>query len=133
MTKVGEPALKSIWDSGAVMYYLDPDDYGEPEVTEICIGTSWTYLGGLFRKSKVDEDVPPCVEINHAIEQIRGAGNLICTQAPPAADLSYPAGSSPACREVSLVLNLATNADGEEDPQPIFDYAATGACAAVDE
>ena len=34
---------------------------------------------------------------------------------------------------VSLVLNLATNADGEEDPQPIFDYAATGACAAVDE
>ena len=54
------------------------------------------------------------------------------TQAPPAADLSYPAGSAPACREVSLVLNLATNADGEEDPQPIFDYAATGACAAVD-
>ena len=40
------------------------EDYGEPEVTEICIGTSWTYLGGLFRKSKVDEDVPPCVEIN---------------------------------------------------------------------
>ena len=37
------------WDSGAVMYYLDPEDYGEPEVTEICIGTSWTYLGGLFR------------------------------------------------------------------------------------
>lgn len=37
------------------------------------------------------------------------------------------------CREVSLVLNLATNADGVEDPQPIFDYAATGACAAVDE
>ena len=35
--------------------------------------------------------------------------------------------------KVSLVLNLATNADGEEDPQPIFDYAATGACAAVDE
>ena len=34
---------------------------------------------------------------------------------------------------LSLVLNLATNADGEEDPQPIFDYAATGACAAVDE
>ena len=31
------------------MYYLDPDDYGEPEVTEICIGTSWNYLGGLFR------------------------------------------------------------------------------------
>ena len=91
------------------MYYLDPEDYGEPEVTEICIGTSWNYLGGLFRKSKVDED------------------------APPAADLSYPAGSVPACREVSLVLNLATNADGEEDPQPIFDYAATGACAAVDE
>ena len=30
-------------------------------------------------------------------------------------------------------LNLATNADGVEDPQPIFDYAATGACAAVDE
>ena len=59
--------------------------------------------------------------------------NLISTQAPPAADLSYPAGSAPACREVSLVLNLATNADGEEDPQPIFDYAATGACAAVDE
>ena len=57
----------------------------------------------------------------------------ISTQAPPAADLSYPAGSAPACREVSLVLNLATNADGEEDPQPIFDYAATGACAAVDE
>ena len=55
------------------------------------------------------------------------------TQAPPAADLSYPAGSAPACREVSLVLNLATNADGVEDPQPIFDYAATGACAAVDE
>ena len=46
------------------MYYLDPEDYGEPEVTEICIGTSWTYLGGLFRKTKVDEDVPPCVEIN---------------------------------------------------------------------
>ena len=90
-------------------YYLDPEDYGEPEVTEICIGTSWNYLGGLFRKSKVDED------------------------APPAADLSYPAGSAPACREVSLVLNLATNADGVEDPQPIFDYAATGACAAVDE
>ena len=44
--------------------YLDPEDYGEPEVTEICIGTSWTYLGGLFRKSKVDEDAPPCVEIN---------------------------------------------------------------------
>ena len=43
---------------------MDPEDYGEPEVTEICIGTSWTYLGGLFRKSKVDEDVPPCVEIN---------------------------------------------------------------------
>ena len=64
-------------------------------MTEICIGTSWNYLGGLFRKSKVDED------------------------APPAADLSYPAGSAPACREVSLVLNLATNADGEEDPQPI--------------
>ena len=85
------------------------------------------------RRPKVDEDVPPCVEINHAIEQIRGAGNLICTQAPPAADLSYPAGSSPACREVSLVLNLATNADGVEDPQPIFDYAATGACAAIDE
>ena len=59
--------------------------------------------------------------------------NLISTQAPPAADLSYPAGSAPACREVSLVLNLATNADGVEDPQPIFDYAATGACAAVDE
>ena len=38
-----------LWDSGAVMYYLDPEDYGEPEVTEICIGTSWTYLGGLFR------------------------------------------------------------------------------------
>ena len=73
------------------MYYLDPEDYGEPEVTEICIGTSWTYLGGLFRKSKVDED------------------------APPAADLSYPAGSAPACREVSLVLNLAANADGVED------------------
>ena len=53
--------------------------------------------------------------------------------APPAADLSSPAGSAPACREVSLVLNLATNADGVEDPQPIFDYAATGACAAVDE
>ena len=35
--------------------------------------------------------------------------------------------------KVSLVLNLATNADGVEDPQPIFDYAATGACAAVDE
>ena len=84
-------------------------DFGEPEVTEICIGTSWAYLGGLFRKSKVDED------------------------APPAADLSYPVGSAPACREVSLVLNLATNADGVEDPQPIFDYAATGACAAVDE
>ena len=104
-----EQPFYRLWDSGAVMYYLDPEDYGEPEVTEICIGTSWTYLGGLFRKSKVDED------------------------APPAADLSYPAGSAPACREVSLVLNLATNADGVEDPQPIFDYAATGACAAVDE
>ena len=55
------------------------------------------------------------------------------TQPPPAADLSYPSGSAPACREVSLVLNLATNADGVEDPQPIFDYAATGACAAIDE
>ena len=108
-TFAAEQPFYRLWDSGAVMYYLDPEDYGEPEVTEICIGTSWAYLGGLFRKSKVDED------------------------APPAADLSYPAGSAPACREVSLVLNLATNADGVEDPQPIFDYAATGACAAVDE
>ena len=49
------------------MYYLDPEDYGEPEVTEICIGTSWTYLGGLFRKSKVDEDAPPCVEGNQPV------------------------------------------------------------------
>ena len=45
------------------MYYLDPEDYGEPEVTEICIGTSWTYLGGLFRKSKVDEDAPPAADL----------------------------------------------------------------------
>ena len=63
-TFAAEQPFYRLWDSGAVMYYLDPDDYGEPEVTEICIGTSWTYLGGLFRKSKVDEDVPPCVEIN---------------------------------------------------------------------
>ena len=64
----------------------------------------------------------------------RDAGkSKVDEDAPPAADLSYPAGSAPACREVSLVLNLATNADGVEDPQPIFDYAATGACAAVDE
>ena len=63
-TFAAEQPFYRLWDSGAVMYYLDPEDYGEPEVTEICIGTSWTYLGGLFRKSKVDEDVPPCVEIN---------------------------------------------------------------------
>ena len=63
-TFAAEQPFYRLWDSGAVMYYLDPEDYGEPEVTEICIGTSWTYLGGLFRKSKVDEDVPSCVEIN---------------------------------------------------------------------
>ena len=65
-----------------------PEDYGEPEVTRSA--SARPLPRGLFRKSKVDEDAPPAV--------------------------SYPAGSAPACREVSLVLNLATNADGVEDP-----------------
>ena len=114
------------------MYYLDPEDYGEIEVTGDMHRHVPAYLGGLFRKSKVDEDVRPVWESNrrvlhHLHAMTRDAVTQeISTQAPPAADLPYPAGSAPACREVSLVLNLATNADGVEDPQPIFDYAATG-------
>jgi len=93
-----------LWDSGAVMYYLDPTGFGEPELTEVCVGTSWDYLGGLFRKENVDKDEPAC-------------------------DLLVQEGTC-ACRELYLVLTLATNDAGDEDPQQVFDFGAKGACAA---
>ena len=58
---------------------------------------------------------------------------LISSLVAATADAAYLRKAGQSRDSVSLVLNLATNADGVEDPQPIFDYAATGACAAVDE
>ena len=47
--RAGSTRSRGFTEPTPTRYYLDPGDYGEPEVTEICIGTSWNYLGGLFR------------------------------------------------------------------------------------
>ena len=114
---------------GAVMYYLDPEDYGEPEDGDM-IGTSWTppapsAIQGRRRRT-------PCVESNrelgpHAIARC-SYGDFYTGTArggPP-----HPAGSAPACREVSLAQ--PRQRDGAEDLDP-SSTTPLPACAAVDD